>query len=78
LFAYDADGALAVFGRIGDAFVSRLLGREYAHGVEARLGVGCRYGIDCGFRAGCVAGACWGDWAGAGRLRPRRVPPGHR
>ncbi|MEU7826386.1 neutral zinc metallopeptidase [Catellatospora sp. NPDC049133] len=66
--AYDADWAVAAFRKIGDAFVFYLLGHEYAHAVQARLGVEHRYAIDHELQADCMAGAYLGDSVRAGRL----------
>lgn len=59
--AYDADWAVGAFRKIGDAFVFYLLGHEYAHAVQARLGVEHRYAIDHELQADCMAGAYLGD-----------------
>ncbi|MEU8006829.1 neutral zinc metallopeptidase [Catellatospora sp. NPDC049111] len=59
--AYDAGWAVTAFRRIGDAFVFYLLGHEYAHAVQARLGVEHRYAIDHELQADCMAGAYLGD-----------------
>ncbi|WP_155368063.1 neutral zinc metallopeptidase [Catellatospora vulcania] len=59
--AYDADWAVTAFRKIGDAFVYYLLGHEYAHAVQARLGVEHRYAIDHELQADCMAGAYLGD-----------------
>lgn len=67
--AYDADWAVVAFRRIGDAFVYYLLGHEYAHAVQARLGIEHRYTIDHELQADCMAGAYLGDSVRSGRLR---------
>ncbi|MEU8077724.1 neutral zinc metallopeptidase [Catellatospora citrea] len=67
--AYDADWAVVAFRRIGDAFVYYLLGHEYAHAVQARLGIEHRYGIDHELQADCMAGAYLGDSVRADQLR---------
>ncbi|MEV0458704.1 neutral zinc metallopeptidase [Catellatospora methionotrophica] len=66
--AYDADWAVTAFRRIGDAFVFYLLGHEYAHAVQARLGIEHRYGIDHELQADCMAGAYLGDSVRRGDL----------
>ncbi|GIG03217.1 neutral zinc metallopeptidase [Catellatospora citrea] len=67
--AYDVDWAVVAFRRIGDAFVYYLLGHEYAHAVQARLGIEHRYGIDHELQADCMAGAYLGDSVRSRRLR---------
>ena len=37
--AYDVNWAFGAFRQIGDAFIFYLLGHEYAHAVQARLGI---------------------------------------
>jgi len=59
--AYDLGFALTAFERIGDAFVYYLLGHEYAHGIQVRLGIEYRYTIDQELQADCLAGAYLGD-----------------
>jgi hypothetical protein len=59
--AYDINFALTAFERIGDAFVYYLLGHEYAHGIQVRLGIEYRYTIDQELQADCLAGAYLGD-----------------
>ncbi len=67
--AYDVDWAVAVFRRIGDAFLFYLLGHEYAHGIQVRLGLNYRYTIQQELQADCLAGAYIGDTIKAGKLR---------
>lgn len=67
--AYDADWAVVAFRKIGDAFVYYLLGHEYAHAVQARLGIEHRYGVDHELQADCMAGAYLGDSVRNRRLR---------
>jgi predicted metalloprotease len=59
--AYDINFAVTAFERIGDAFVYYLLGHEYAHGIQVRLGIEYRYTIDQELQADCLAGAYLGD-----------------
>ncbi|BCJ75625.1 hypothetical protein CS0771_51690 [Catellatospora sp. IY07-71] len=66
--AYDADWAVTAFRRIGDAFVFYLLGHEYAHAVQQRLGIEHRYAIDHELQADCMAGAYLGDSVRSGDL----------
>ena len=37
--AYDINWAFAAFRQVGDAFIFYLLGHEYAHAIQARLGI---------------------------------------
>ena len=66
--AYDVDWAVAAFQRIGDAFLYYLLGHEYAHGVQVRLGISYQYTIEQELQADCMAGAYLGDLVRANRL----------
>ncbi|MEV4413349.1 neutral zinc metallopeptidase [Catellatospora sp. NPDC049609] len=66
--AYDADWAVTAFRRIGDAFVFYLLGHEYAHAVQARLGIEHRYAVEHELQADCMAGAYLGDSVRRGDL----------
>lgn len=59
--AYDVNWAVAVFRQIGDAFLFYLLGHEYAHAVQARLGIQTRLTIQMELQADCMAGAYIGD-----------------
>nr|WP_173084649.1 neutral zinc metallopeptidase [Phytohabitans rumicis] len=59
--AYDVRWAVAVFRQIGDAFLFYLLGHEYAHAVQARLGIQTRFTIQMELQADCMAGAYIGD-----------------
>lgn len=59
--AYDSDWAVAAFQRIGDAFLFYLLGHEYAHGVQLRLGHDFASSIETELQADCMAGAYIGD-----------------
>ncbi|NUR47295.1 MAG: hypothetical protein HOV71_04085 [Hamadaea sp.] len=59
--AYDSDWAVAAFQKIGDAFLFYLLGHEYAHGVQLRLGHDFSSSIDTELQADCMAGAYIGD-----------------
>jgi predicted metalloprotease len=59
--AYDANWAFAAFQQIGDAFIFYLLGHEYAHGIQRRLGIQKRFTIDQELQADCMAGAYIGD-----------------
>jgi predicted metalloprotease len=67
--AYDVDWAVVAFRRIGDAFLFYLLGHEYAHGVQVRLGINYDYTIQQELQADCMAGAYIGDMVKGGRLR---------
>jgi len=59
--AYDADWAVAAFQKIGDAFLFYLLGHEYAHGIQQRLGISFQHTIDMELQADCMSGAYIGD-----------------
>lgn len=59
--AYDVDWAVAAFRQIGDAFLFYLLGHEYAHGVQVRLGESFRFSVQQELQADCMAGAYIGD-----------------
>ena len=59
--AYDVDWAVWAFQQIGDAFLFYLLGHEYAHGIQLRLGVTFAHTIDMELQADCMAGAYIGD-----------------
>ena len=59
--AYDIHWAVAAFRQIGDAFLYYLLGHEYAHGVQIRLGIRYEFTIQQELQADCMAGAYIGD-----------------
>ncbi|MEV4537656.1 neutral zinc metallopeptidase [Asanoa sp. NPDC049518] len=59
--AYDVNFAVAAFQQVGDAFLYYLLGHEYAHAIQARLGIEHRLTIDHELQADCMAGAYLGD-----------------
>ena len=59
--AYDVNWAVTAFTRIGDAFIYYLLGHEYSHGIQVRLGVQYQYTIEQELQADCMAGAYIGD-----------------
>jgi uncharacterized protein len=59
--AYDVNWAVTAFARIGDAFLYYLLGHEYAHGIQVRLGIQYSYTIQQELQADCMAGAYIGD-----------------
>lgn len=67
--AYDVHWAVRAFQRIGDAFLFYLLGHEYAHGMQVRLGIEYDYTIQQELQADCMAGAYIGDSVKAGDLR---------
>ncbi|WBB81119.1 neutral zinc metallopeptidase [Micromonospora sp. WMMD882] len=66
--AYDVNWAVAAFRQIGDAFLYYLLGHEYAHGVQIRLGIRYSYTIEQELQADCMAGAYLGGSVQAGVL----------
>jgi len=59
--AYDVNWAFGAFRQIGDAFIFYLLGHEYAHAVQLRLGVQAQFTIQQELQADCMAGAYIGD-----------------
>jgi len=59
--AYDVNWAAAAFRQIGDAFLFFLLGHEYAHGIQVRLGIQYQFTIEQELQADCLAGAYIGD-----------------
>ncbi|GAB3808009.1 neutral zinc metallopeptidase [Micromonospora zhanjiangensis] len=59
--AYDVNWAAAEFRQIGDAFLFYLLGHEYAHGIQVRLGIRYNFTIQQELQADCMAGAYIGD-----------------
>jgi predicted metalloprotease len=67
--AYDVNWAVAAFRQIGDAFIFYLLGHEYAHGIQVRLGIEYRFTIQQELQADCMAGAYMGDSVRANALR---------
>ncbi|WP_229076435.1 neutral zinc metallopeptidase [Actinoplanes sp. DH11] len=67
--AYDVNWAYAAFQQVGDAFLFYLLGHEYAHGIQARLGIQKQFTIEQELQADCMAGAFIGDKVRDDRLR---------
>lgn len=67
--AYDVNWAFAAFQQVGDAFIFYLLGHEYAHAIQTRLGIRKQYTIQQELQADCMAGAYIGDLERDGRLR---------
>jgi predicted metalloprotease len=66
--AYDVNWSVGAFRQVGDAFLFYLLGHEYAHGVQVRLGIRYNYTIQQELQADCMAGAYIGDSIRAKRL----------
>jgi predicted metalloprotease len=66
--AYDVNWAVGAFRQVGDAFIFYLLGHEYAHAVQVRLGIRYRFTIQQELQADCMAGAYIGDSVKAGTL----------
>ncbi|WP_433528627.1 neutral zinc metallopeptidase [Micromonospora sp. CA-263727] len=66
--AYDINWSFRAFRQIGDAFVFYLLGHEYAHGIQTRLGIRYNFTIQQELQADCMAGAYLGDSVRAGWL----------
>jgi uncharacterized protein len=79
--AYDVNWAVTAYAKIGDAFVYYLLGHEYSHGIQVRLGIQYQYTIEQELQADCMAGAYIGDSSKSGGLTieeggHRRAAPG--
>ena len=51
------------------AILNAVLGHEYAHGIQVRLGIQYSYTIQQELQADCMAGAYIGDSVKAGTLR---------
>lgn len=66
--AYDVNWAFAAFRQVGDAFIFYLLGHEYAHAIQRRLGIQKEFSIEQELQADCMAGAYIGDTERARRL----------
>jgi uncharacterized protein len=66
--AYDVNFAVTAFARVGDAFLYYLLGHEYAHGIQVRLGIQYSLTIKQELQADCMAGAYIGDSVKSGAL----------
>jgi predicted metalloprotease len=67
--AYDVNWAFAAFRQVGDAFIFYLLGHEYAHAIQARLGIQKEFTIEQELQADCMAGAYIGDTERQGSLK---------
>ncbi len=59
--AYDVNWSEEVYQELGDAFVFYLLGHEYGHAVQQRLGINYQFTIQQELQADCFAGAYIGD-----------------
>jgi len=66
--AYDVNWAFAAFRQVGDAFIFYLLGHEYAHAIQLRLGLRSQFTIEQELQADCMAGAYIGDSVRADQL----------
>ncbi|MEU5725292.1 neutral zinc metallopeptidase [Micromonospora sp. NPDC047738] len=66
--AYDVQWSVSAFRQVGDAFLFYLLGHEYAHGVQVRLGIRYDFTIQQELQADCMAGAYLGDNVRSGTL----------
>ncbi|WFE40154.1 neutral zinc metallopeptidase [Micromonospora sp. WMMD998] len=66
--AYDVNWSVSAFRQVGDAFLFYLLGHEYAHGVQTRLGIRYNFTIQQELQADCMAGAYLGDSVRDGTL----------
>jgi predicted metalloprotease len=67
--AFDAAWAQQAYDKIGDAFLYYLLGHEYAHAVQLRMGRQYQYTIEQELQADCMAGAMIGEAVRNGRLQ---------
>ncbi|WP_327005578.1 neutral zinc metallopeptidase [Dactylosporangium sp. NBC_01737] len=59
--AYDVNWSEQVYQELGDAFVFYLLGHEYGHAIQQRLGINYQFTIYQELQADCFAGAYIGD-----------------
>lgn len=59
--AYDVNWSEQVYKQLGDAFVFYLLGHEYGHAIQNRLGINYQFTIYQELQADCFAGAYIGD-----------------
>ncbi|TCC00639.1 hypothetical protein E0H26_02915 [Micromonospora zingiberis] len=66
--AYDSNWSFRAFRQVGDAFVYYLIGHEYAHGIQTRLGIQYNFTIQQELQADCMAGAYLGGSVQAGWL----------
>lgn len=66
--AFDIQWTARAYRVLGDAFVYYLIGHEYAHAIQARLGTTLDYTIEYELQADCYAGASIGDQMRAGVL----------
>ncbi|WP_433084751.1 neutral zinc metallopeptidase [Dactylosporangium sp. CA-052675] len=66
--AYDRNWSEQVYNDMGDAFVFYLLGHEYGHGIQQRLGIQYQFTIYQELQADCFAGAMIGDSIRTGDL----------
>ncbi|MGN9914181.1 neutral zinc metallopeptidase [Phytohabitans sp. LJ34] len=66
--AWDTDWLRKTWRDIGDAFVYFVIGHEYGHAIQARLGLSSSFSIKTELQADCLAGAYLGDVTNSGRL----------
>ncbi|WP_433057778.1 neutral zinc metallopeptidase [Dactylosporangium sp. CS-033363] len=66
--AYDRNWSEQVYNDMGDAFVFYLLGHEYGHGIQQRLGIQYQFTIYQELQADCFSGAMIGDSIKTGDL----------
>jgi predicted metalloprotease len=66
--AYDQAWLTQDYRDLGDSFVYYVIGHEYAHAIQARLGLRSRFPIQQELQADCLAGAYMGDQIRAGVL----------
>jgi predicted metalloprotease len=72
LIGYDTDWVARMWTTIGDAFVYFLVGHEYGHAVQTRLGLTARFTITGELQADCFAGANLGRMVDDRRLAMER------
>jgi uncharacterized protein len=65
---FDVQWTAETYRALGDAFVYYLIGHEYAHAIQQRLGVNHKFTIQFELQADCWAGAYIGDQVRAGVL----------
>jgi uncharacterized protein len=65
---FDVRFTAQAYDQLGDAFVYYLIGHEYGHAIQARLGVAFAHTIGYELQADCFAGAYLGDQTRSGAL----------
>lgn len=66
--AFDVQWTAQAYDALGDAFVYYLIGHEYAHAIQNRLGTSLDLTIEYELQADCYAGAYLGDQIRSGTL----------